>query len=188
MDKWDRCNIYASYIDKEERCREKELAYLERQKKYKLSKENNRISWNEFFMGVAELAAKRSRDFNTKVGACIVKDKKILSTGYNGMPRTCDNCNLPVCREADNWLDTKYPYVVHAEINAILNTASLADLKGATLYVTLLPCNECAKAILQSGINTIYYLDDKHPDDDIYIAAKKMFNLSNIKLIKFEKE
>lgn len=138
----------------------------------------NRLSWNEFFMGVAKLAAKRSRDENTQVGACIVRDKKILSTGYNGMPRTCDDCNLPTGREGA-FLETKYPYVVHAELNAILN-APTTNLTDATLYVTLFPCCECAKAILQSGIKTVYYAEDKHPEDDIYVAAKKMFEASGI--------
>ena len=145
----------------------------------------NRISWNDFFMGVAELAAKRSRDENTQVGACIVRNNKILSTGYNGMPRTCDDCGLPTNREG-YWLETKYPYTVHAELNAILN-APTTDLKDCKIYVTLLPCCECAKAILQSGIKEIYYLEDKHPNDDTYIASRKMFELSNIKLIHYNK-
>ena len=145
----------------------------------------NRISWNDFFMGVAELAAKRSRDENTQVGACIVKNNKILSTGYNGMPKTCDDCGLPTNREG-SWLETKYPYTVHAELNAILN-APTTDLKDCKIYVTLLPCCECAKAILQSGIKEIYYLEDKHPNDDTYIASRKMFELSNVKLIHYNK-
>lgn len=142
----------------------------------------NRIEWNEFFMGVAELAAKRSRDLNTQVGCCIVKENKIISTGYNGMPRTCDDSDLPIGREG-KWLETKYPYVVHSELNAILN-APTTDLRGCKIFVTLFPCCECAKAILQSGIKEVYYLEDKHPDDDIYVAAKRMFKLSNIKVEK----
>ena len=134
--------------------------------------ENKRISWNKFFMEVAKLAAKRSRDESTQVGACIVENNKIISTGYNGMPRTCDDCGLPTNREG-KWLDTKYPYVVHAELNAILN-APKTDLSNCKIYVTLYPCCECAKAILQSGIKEIYYLEDKYPNDDVYIASKKL--------------
>lgn len=141
-----------------------------------------RISWNEFFMGVAKLAAKRSRDNNTQVGACIVENNKIISTGYNGMPRTCDDCDLPIGRDG-NWLDTKYPYVVHAEINAILN-APKTDLSNCVLYVTLFPCCECCKAILQSGIKEVHFLENKYPTEDTYVASKKMFELSNVMLIK----
>lgn len=146
----------------------------------------NRISWNDFFMGVAQLAAKRSRDENTQVGACIVKGNKIISTGYNGFPRTCDECGLPTKREGD-WLDTKYPYVVHAELNAILNSP-YKDLRGCKIYVTLFPCCECAKAILQSGITEVYYLENKYPNEDTYIASKNMFELSNIKLTNYKFE
>lgn len=145
-----------------------------------------RISWDNYFMGVAQLAAKRSRDLNTQVGACIVKGKNIIATGYNGMPRTCDECGLPTGREG-NWLDTKYPYVVHAEMNAILN-APTTKLDGCKIYVTLYPCCECAKAILQSGIKEVYYLEDKHPEQDTFKASKKMFELSGTKVEKFIKE
>lgn len=140
-----------------------------------------RISWNEFFMGVAKLAAKRSRDENTQVGACIVRGNKIIATGYNGMPRTCDDVGLPMKREG-NWLETKYPYVVHAELNAILN-APTTDLRDCSIYVTLFPCCECAKAILQSGIKKVYYLEDKYPAIETYIASRTMLNLSGIELI-----
>lgn len=143
----------------------------------------DRISWNEFFMGVAELAAKRSRDPNTKVGACIVRDKYIVSTGYNGMPKTCDDSGFPMTRDG-NWLETKYPYVVHAELNAILN-APTTNLKDCKIYVTLFPCCECAKAILQCGIKEVYYLDDKHHNDDTYVASRKMFDTSGVKYIKY---
>ncbi len=146
----------------------------------------SRISWDDFFMGVAELAAKRSRDPSTQVGACIVKDNKIVATGYNGMPRTCDENGLSWERKGD-YLDTKYPYVVHAEMNAILNSPN-TNLKGCAIYVTLFPCCECTKAILQAGIDEVHYLQDKYPDDDIFKASRKMLELSNIKLIKHEYE
>ena len=145
-----------------------------------------RISWNKFFMEVAKLAAQRSRDENTQVGACIVKDRLIISTGYNGMPRTCDECGLPTGREG-YWLETKYPYTVHAEMNAILN-APTTNLRGCKLYVTLFPCCECTKAILQAGINEVVYLEDKHPNDDIYVASKTMLRLSKVKVVKFEED
>lgn len=142
-----------------------------------------RLSWDEFFMGVAQITALRSRDASTQVGACIVdKNNKIVSTGYNGMPSACDEAGLPWNRSGD-WLDTKYPYVVHAELNAILNS-TVKDLKGCKIYVTLFPCCECVKAILQSGITEIHYLIDKHPEDNVYLAAKKLIELSNIKCVE----
>lgn len=152
-----------------------------------MNREEERITWDEFFMGVAQLSARRSRDPNTQVGACIVKDNKIVSTGYNGMPRTCDDKDLPMARNSAMWLENKYPYIVHAELNAILN-APTTNLKDCTIYVTLFPCNECAKAILQAGITKVVYLEDKHPDDDIYVAAKKMFKLSNIEVVDYYEE
>lgn len=152
-----------------------------------MNREEERLTWDEFFMGVAQLSARRSRDPNTQVGACIVKDNKIVSTGYNGMPRTCDDKDLPMTRNSTMWLENKYPYIVHAELNAILN-APTTNLKDCTIYVTLFPCNECAKAILQAGITKVVYLEDKHPDDDIYVAAKKMFKLSNIEVVDYYEE
>lgn len=139
-----------------------------------------RISWNKMFIEIAKIVAKRSRDTNTQVGAVIVKDKNIISTGYNGMPKTCDDCGLPTTREG-NWLDTKYPYVVHAELNAILNSP-YKNLKGCKIFTTLYPCCECAKAILQSGIKEVYYIENKYPNQDTFVASKKMFELSNIKV------
>lgn len=152
-----------------------------------MNRDKERLTWDEFFMGVAQLSARRSRDPNTQVGACIVKDNKIVSTGYNGMPRTCDDKDLPMTRNSTMWLENKYPYIVHAELNAILN-APTTNLKDCTIYVTLFPCNECAKAILQAGITKVVYLEDKHPDDDIYVAAKKMFRLSNIEVVDYYEE
>ena len=143
----------------------------------------NRLSWNEFFMGVAMLSSKRSKDPNTQVGACIVRDNKILSTGYNGMPRACDDDKLPLTNQGQ-WLETKYPYIVHAELNAILNATTL--LADATIYTTLFPCSECAKAILQAGIKTVYYLEDKHPEQETFIAARKLLELGNVEIIKYE--
>ena len=116
---------------------------------------DNYISWDEYFMAIAEVVKLRSKDPNTKVGACIVKDNKILSTGYNGFPRGCDDDKYPWGKGNENEVDNKYFYVVHAELNAILN--STQSVKDSTIYVTLYPCNECAKAIIQSGIKKVIY-------------------------------
>ena len=123
------------------------------------------ITWDEYFMGIAQLAAERSKDPNTQVGACIVNDEhKIVSVGYNGMPRGVKDADMPWAREG-NFLDTKYPFVCHAELNAVLNS-NAADLSGCTLYVTLFPCNECAKAIIQSGIKRVVYHSNKYAGSD----------------------
>ena len=136
------------------------------------------ISWDEYFMGIAMLAAKRSKDPNTQVGACIVsQDNIIISTGYNGMPKGCSDDEFPWGREG---IETKYPYVVHAELNAILN-ANGRDLRGSKLYVALFPCNECAKAIIQSGIREIYYLSDKYATTPSTLASKRMLQASGVK-------
>lgn len=148
-------------------------------------KRQNYISWDEYFMGVAILSAMRSKDSNTQVGACIVNsDKKIISVGYNGMPTGCDDDDMPWEREG-TFLDTKYAYVCHAELNAILNCTD--SLKGATLYVTLFPCNECAKAIIQSGIKKIIYMDDKYAGSDSNLASRKMFKYAGVDCVKYEK-
>ena len=142
-------------------------------------KRSDYISWDEYFMGVALLAAKRSKDPNTQVGACIVnKNKRILSTGYNGFPYGCSDDTFSWDRDG---ADTKYKYVVHAELNAILNAGG-RDLTGSRLYVDLFPCNECAKAIIQSGISEIVYLYDKYADTDETIASKKMLNSAGVRL------
>ena len=146
-------------------------------------KRNGYISWDEYFMGVALLAAKRSKDPNTQVGACIVDDNNIiLSTGYNGFPYGCSDDIYPWEREGS---DTKYNYVVHAELNAILNARG-KNLKGARLYVDLFPCNECAKAIIQSGISEIVYLYNKYADTPATIASRRMLTSAGVKLTQFE--
>ena len=140
-------------------------------------KRTNYISWDEYFMGVALLAAQRSKDPNSQVGACIVsQDNIILSTGYNGFPNGCSDDVFPWDREGE---DTKYPYVVHAELNAILNSGG-RSLKGAKLYVALVPCNECAKAIIQSGIRDVIYLSDKYADTDSVRASKRMLTSAGV--------
>lgn len=148
-------------------------------------KRQDYISWDEYFMGIAMLSAQRSKDSNTQVGACIVdENNKILSLGYNGMPIGCNDDEMPWDREG-NPIDTKYMYVCHAELNAILN--SRIQPRGATLYVTLFPCNECAKAIIQSGIREIVYLSDKYEGADNNIASKKMFDIVGIKYREYKR-
>ena len=149
-------------------------------------KRNDYISWDEYFMGIAVLSSKRSKDPNTQVGACIVNDQKIIvGVGYNGFPIGCDDDKLPWDREGD-WCDTKYPYVCHAELNAILN--SHGNLHGATLYVALFPCNECAKAIIQSGIKRVVYLSDKYRDSDSSKASRRMFDDAGVRYEHFESD
>ena len=144
-------------------------------------KRTDYISWDEYFIGIAELSAMRSKDPNTQVGCCIVNENnRILSVGYNGFPSGCDDDLFPWEREAESILDTKYPFVCHAELNAILN--SRVSLEGARLYVTLFPCNECAKAIIQSGIKEVIYVSDKYSKSENTIASKKMLSSANIKL------
>ncbi len=146
----------------------------------KVEKRKDYLSWDEYFMGIAVLSAQRSKDPNTQVGACIVTpDKKIVGTGYNGFPLGCSDDNLPWAREGE-FLETKYPYVVHAELNAILNSTQKLD--NCTIYVALFPCNECAKAIIQSGIKEIVYLSDKYAETKEIKASKKMLKQAGIKL------
>ncbi len=145
-----------------------------------MSKRADYIDWDEYFMGVAILSAKRSKDPGTQVGACIVtSDRRIVGVGYNGLPAGCSDDEFPWDREGD-FLNSKYAYVCHAELNAILN--STKNLKGCTIYVDLFPCNECAKSIIQSGISEIVYLSDKYDNTDSNIASKKLLNAANIKL------
>ena len=148
-------------------------------------KRTDYISWDEYFMGVAMLAARRSKDPSTQVGACIVsQDNIIISTGYNGMPKGCSDDEFPWERTgAEN--ETKYPYVVHAELNAILN-ANGRDLRGSRLYVALFPCNECAKAIIQSGVKEVVYLSDKYKDTMGNLASKKMLDAAGVKYTRLQ--
>ena len=146
-------------------------------------KRQDYISWDEYFMGIAMLAARRSKDPNTQVGACIVsRDNIIISTGYNGMPKGCSDDIFPWDREGEQ---TKYPYVVHAELNAILN-ANGRDLRGSRIYVALFPCNECAKAIIQSGVEEVIYLSDKYADTMLNLASKRMLDAAGVKYSRLE--
>ena len=141
-------------------------------------KRTDYISWDEYFLGIAMLAARRSKDPSTQVGACIVSpDKIIISTGYNGMPKGCSDDEFPWGREG---AETKYPFVVHAELNAILN-ANGRDLRGSSIYVALFPCNECAKAIIQSGVKEVVYLSDKYANTPGTMASKRMLQAAGVK-------
>ncbi len=147
-------------------------------------KRTDYISWDEYFMGISLLSAKRSKDPNTQVGACIVSDRnKILSVGYNGMPTGLSDDDLSWEREGD-FLDTKYPFVCHAELNAILNCAA-GSLQNSRIYVSLFPCNECAKAIIQSGIKEVIFGEDKYPDSDGVIASKRMFSMAGVRIRQY---
>ena len=143
-----------------------------------MTKRKDYISWDEYFMGVAVLSSMRSKDPNTQVGACIVnEEKKIVGVGYNGLPIGVSDDEAPWQRDGE-WLNTKYPYICHAELNAILNSTS--SLKGCRIYVGLFPCNECAKAIIQAGIKEVIYLSDKSAETDNTKASKWMFVQSKV--------
>ena len=145
-----------------------------------MDKRADYISWDEYFMGVALLASQRSKDPSTQVGACIVdEEKRILSTGYNGFPQGCSDDAFPWNRD-ESLGETKYQFVVHAELNAILNSSG-KKLAGSIVYVGLFPCNECAKAIIQSGIKEVVYLSDKYHNTQAMTASRKMLDSAGIK-------
>ena len=152
-------------------------------------KRENYLNWDEFFMGVAFISAGRSKDPSTQVGACIVdSSNRILSIGYNGTPNGFDDDKFPWNREGDN-LDTKYPYVCHAELNAIINyNGSRMNLRNSKIYVLLFPCNECAKMIIQSGIKEVIYLSDKYRDSDNNKAARLLFDECGVSYRKLESD
>jgi dCMP deaminase len=144
-----------------------------------MSKRTNYITWDEYFMGVALLSGQRSKDPNTQVGACIVNDKnKIVGAGYNGLPLGCHDDDFPWEKTGD-FLNTKYPFVCHAELNAILNNIGM-DLTGCRIYTALFPCNECSKAIIQSGIKEVIYLSNKYNGSDVSVASKRMLDTAGV--------
>lgn len=148
-------------------------------------KRTDYISWDEYFMGVAVLASQRSKDPSTQVGACIVDEQnRILSTGYNGFPHGCSDDKFPWNRDEDSG-ETKYPFVVHAELNAILNSRG-KSLQDSKLYVALFPCNECAKAIIQAGVKEVVYLSDKYHNTPSTAASRRMLEAAGVKLTKHE--
>lgn len=149
-------------------------------------KRTDYLTWDEYFMGVAMLSGMRSKDPNTQVGCCIVsQDNKILSMGYNGFPLGCSDDEFPWVRDGEDPLETKYVYSTHSELNAILNYSG-GSLAGAKLYVSLFPCNECAKAIIQSGIRRIVYDSDKYETTPAVVASKKMLNAAGVVLQRYE--
>lgn len=144
-----------------------------------MKKRTGYISWDEYFMGVALLSARRSKDPSTQVGACIVNDKnKIVGAGYNGLPTGCHDDEFPWDKKGD-FLDTKYPFVCHAELNAILNNIGM-DLRGCKIYTALFPCNECTKAIIQSGISEVIFLSDKYEATDSARASRMMLEKAGV--------
>lgn len=150
-----------------------------------MNKRADYIKWDEYFMGIALLSAKRSKDPHTQVGACIVNDKnKIVGAGYNGLPAGCDDDEFPWQKQGD-FLATKYPYVCHAELNAILNNIGI-DLSGCKIYTALFPCNECTKAIIQSGIREVIYLSDKYAETDTAKASRLMLEKAGLICRKVE--
>ena len=143
------------------------------------------LNWDEFFMGVAMMAARRSKDPSSQVGACLVDDdRKVVSIGYNGMPRGVDDEAIPWGH--GQGLDSKYLYVCHAEFNAILNTRDGSALAGCAIYVTLFPCNECAKAIVQTGIKEVIFADDKYHDSLESQASRRILDLAGVKYRRYE--
>lgn len=149
-------------------------------------KREDYISWDEYFMGVAQLSGMRSKDPNSQVGACIVsQENKILSMGYNGFPNGCSDELFPWAREGEE-LDTKYPFVTHSELNAILNYRG-GSLEGTKLYVSLFPCNECAKAIIQAGIRTVIYDSDKYKGTPSNVASKRMFDAAGVTYVPYRR-
>ena len=150
-------------------------------------KRSNYLSWDEYFMAIALISAERSKDPNSQVGACIVDDdNKIVSMGYNGAPIGYDDDKDMIWDREGSFLDTKYAYVCHSELNAILN--SKIPVRGCKLYVTLFPCNECAKALIQAGIKEVIYLSDKYDKTDSNTASKKMLSTCGVKYRQYEKK
>lgn len=151
------------------------------------SQRKDYISWDEYFMGVAKLSGMRSKDPNTQVGCCIVsQDNKILSMGYNGFPIGCSDEEFPWIREGEDPLETKYVYIVHSELNAILNYRG-GSLEGSKLYVSLFPCNECAKAIIQSGIKEVIYDSNKYENSASVMASMRMLKTAGVKVHRYER-
>ncbi len=145
-------------------------------------KRENVLSWDESFMLHAVVAAGRSKDPNSQVGACIVgKNNRILSLGYNGAPNKWDDDQFPWDRSNEDPKDNKYPYVIHAEMNALLNyKGDHKDLEDSTVYVTLFPCHECAKCLAQAGIKRIVYLSDKYNMTDDNTMSKTCLDYCGI--------
>ena len=152
-----------------------------------MPKRSDYISWDEYFMGIAKMSSMRSKDPNTQVGCCIVsQENRILSVGYNGFPMGCSDDEFPWDREGEDPLQTKYLYTTHSELNAILNYTG-GSLAGSKLYVSLFPCNECAKAIIQRGIKEVIYDCDKYADTPSVIGSKRMMRAAGVKIRAYER-
>ncbi|GFR21616.1 deoxycytidylate deaminase [Trichonephila clavata] len=152
---------------------------------YAKSSNNPYLPWHDYFMSLCYLTAARSKDPNTKVGACIVdKDNRVVSMGYNGMPRGINDNDLPWSKTGANSYDTKYPYVCHAEMNAILNERH-TTLDDCSLYVSKFPCCECAKLIIQSGIKRVVFSELKPDPWEEQVPTRKMFSLTGVSCRKF---
>jgi dCMP deaminase len=150
-----------------------------------VKKREDYISWSNYFMELAKLTSKRSKDPSSQVGACIVnKENKIIGVGYNGLPNGMNDDDFNWSRNND-FLDSKYPYICHAEMNAIFNSNQILNLKDTIIYTTLYPCNECAKLIVQSGINKVFYLENKYANKPSFIASKRILESCNIEVIQF---
>jgi dCMP deaminase len=150
------------------------------------TKRTDYISWDDYFMAVAQLSAQRSKDPSTQVGACIVNSRKrIIGIGYNGFPMGVSDDQISWGRDGD-YLDTKYPYVCHAEMNAISNASNKPELEGASMYVSLFPCNECAKLMIQVGIKEVVYLSDKYHQEPNMIASRRMFDMAGVRYRQLE--
>ena len=154
-----------------------------------MTKRLNYLTWDEYFIALAKLTAMRSKDPSTQVGACIVsEDNRILSVGYNGAPNGFDDDNFPWDRQGEN-LETKYPYVCHAEMNAVLNyRGTRKDFENARIYVDLFPCNECAKIIIKSGIKKVIYLSNKYKDSENNIASRRLFDSCGVEYHQLDLE
>ena len=135
-----------------------------------------RLSWSEYFMAQAITASLKSKDPSTKVG-CVIVDpntKKQIAMGYNGFPKGIDESHLTWNKDRNQGIEnTKYPYVVHAEANALMN--AYQSVSGADVYVTLQPCSECVKLLISAQIGRIFYLDPRPCK-----MAEKMLNLAKI--------
>ncbi|MDF2865855.1 MAG: Deoxycytidylate deaminase [Clostridia bacterium] len=163
------------------------IFYYKKGDEYIMGKRNDYISWDEYFMGIAKLSEERSKDPTRQVGACIVnKENRILSIGYNGLPNGISDDKIS-WEKIGSPMDTKYFYVCHAELNAILNNRN-NNLVGSILYVSLFPCNECAKAIIQSGIGKVVYYNDKHADKDSTKASKIMLDMAGVEYVPYIKK
>ncbi len=148
-------------------------------------KRKDYLNWDEYFMGIALMSSQRSKDPGTQVGACIVNsENRIMSVGYNGMPCGCSDDDYPWAKDGMP-MDTKYMYVCHAELNAILNYDG-GHLRGCKIYTTLFPCNECAKAIIQKGIKEVIYLSDKYADTESVKASKKMLASAGVTMRMYQ--